>query len=288
MALSLRLGTVLFAGFEIPQKIGPLGGKAAIVRHEFPGSVITQTTLGSFPPNMIRWSGILLGTNAFARAQQIDRMRAQGVDVQLNYGPFAYLGKVADFSPAPEHQWRVPYEITFKPAVDLSGVGFIAALNASAEQALSAQGAAFDDVVAGDDGLALPGALTQPAADVDSSVQAGLLDGNGTVAGISAADGDSISEAVSAFGAAAAPIIAGQDATQASPALDALAYASAISAVVASPKAPVRYLTLINPNLFSLAAQYFGDPSAWSDIAAASGLSDPQPVGQYMVVIPAS
>lgn len=284
--LFLVLGDVVFDALEIPQKFGPLGGKQVVVRHEFPGGLITQDDLGAFPLPL-SWSGILTGTDAMARVQEIDRMRAQGVDVTLSYGPFAWLGKISEFLPEASHQWLIPYKITFDPSQDLSGVGLIPGPGQSAEQALATQGMALDDVVNGDDGLALPGSLAGPSADLDSAVQQGLLNGNGTVAGIGAADSLAISAAIAAVQIATAPLIAGADATAASPAADLAARAAALGVIVASPRAPARYLLLINPNLFSLAAQFLGDAGLWGDIAAASGLSDPQPIGQFTITIPA-
>jgi hypothetical protein len=280
-------GVVIFSALEIPEEFGPLGGKQVIVKHEFPGGYITEDDLGAFPLPLT-WSGILTGTDAMARAQQIDRMRAQGADVTLSYGPFAWLGKIGSFTPKAKHQWLIPYQMMFEPSQDLSGVGVIPGAGTSAEQALSDQSMALDDVAAGDDGLALPDVLTAPAAGLDSAVQQGLANGDGTVAGIQPADSIAIAAAVTAVQLAAAPLIAGSDATQASPAADLAARAAAIGAVVASPKAAARYLLLINPNLFLLAAQYLGNSSLWTEIAAASGLSDPQPTGQFTITIPAT
>jgi hypothetical protein len=285
--LSLTLGGVTFGALEIPEKFGPLGGKQVVVKHEYPGGYITQDDLGAFPVTL-SWSGIITGASAMARVQQIDRMRAQGADVTLSYGPFAWLGKIAQFLPEASHQWLIPYKITFEPSQDLSGVGVIPGAAQSAEQALSTQDMEFDDVVSGDDGLDLPAPLVTPAANLDSAVQAGLTNGDGTVAGIQPADVAAISTAIAVVQTVAGPLIAGVDATQASPALDLVARATAIGAIVASPKAPVRYLLLINPNLFSLAAQFLGDPALWGQIATASGLSDPQPVGQFTITIPAT
>lgn len=285
--LFLTLGSVIFSALEIPQKFGPLGGKQAIVRHEFPGGVITQANLGAFP-QPLKWEGILTGATAFARVGQIDRMRVLGADVTLRYGPFAWIGKIGAFLPTVQQQWLIPYEITFEPSADISGNASTGAAPLSAELALSQQIGAVDDIEAGDDGLALPPTLAGPSAGLDSAVAAGLQNGDGTVAGIPPAYAAGIAAAVASVQASSAPLIAGTDATLASPAIDLSARAAAVGVVVASPKAAVRYLTLINPNLFALAGQYLGDPTKWGDIAAASGLSDPQPVGLFTITVPAS
>ena len=285
--LFLTLGNVVLSALEIPQDFGPLDGKQTIVHHEFPGGLITNDDLGAFPLPL-SWSGIMTGTTAMARVQQIGRMRAQGADIVLSYGPFAWLGKITQFLPKAKHQWLIPYDLTFIPREDLSGEGYIPGAGASAEQSLAIQDAAFDDVVAGDDGLSLPPSLAAPASTLNTTLQQGLLGGNGTVAGIAPSAAAAIQSAVAGVQTTAAPLIASTDATQASPAIDLSARAAAIGAVVASPTAPSRYLTLINPNLFLLAAQYLGNAGLWGDIAAASGLSDPQPTGQFTIIIPSS
>jgi hypothetical protein len=285
--LFLTLGDVVFSALEIPQKFGPLGGKQVIVKHEFPGGYITEDDLGAFPLPLT-WSGIMTGPYAMARVQQIDRMRAQGVDVTLAYGPFAWLGKIAEFLPEASHQWLIPYKITFEPSEDLSGVGLIPSLVLSAEQALATQDMEFDDVVNGDDGLPLPAALVDVAAALDTALQIALTNAGGVVANIQPGDANALAAALAAVEAATGALIAGSDATKASPAADLAARAAALGVIVASPKAPARYLLLINPNLFSLAAQYLGDSALWGDIAAASGLSDPQPIGQFTITVPAT
>jgi nucleoid-associated protein YgaU len=36
----------------------------------------------------------------------------------------------------------------------------------------------------------------------------------------------------------------------------------------------------------ALSAQYYGDATLWRTIGAANGLSDPQPLGNYQLLIP--
>ena len=45
-------------------------------------------------------------------------------------------------------------------------------------------------------------------------------------------------------------------------------------------------ITLMNANLFALAAQYYGDATQWIIIAQANGLTDPFVPGQITLIIP--
>jgi len=45
-------------------------------------------------------------------------------------------------------------------------------------------------------------------------------------------------------------------------------------------------VTYINPNLYSIAVQYYGDEDFWTVIGKANHLSDPCPIGTYTLLIP--
>lgn len=45
-------------------------------------------------------------------------------------------------------------------------------------------------------------------------------------------------------------------------------------------------VTVMNPNLFALAAKYYNDATQWIVIAQANGLTDPFVAGQITLTIP--
>jgi len=45
-------------------------------------------------------------------------------------------------------------------------------------------------------------------------------------------------------------------------------------------------ITITSPTLFQVASQYLGDPTQWTDIAVASGITDPWLDGVTTLVIP--
>lgn len=287
-ALNFSLGDVSFYDWEIPEDFGPLGGKQVIHRHEFPGGQITQTAFGNFP-EPITFKGYLTGPNALSRQQQIDAIRSAGEDVTLTYGGYSWTGKVSQFQARAKHQFLVPYELTFLPSADLSGTGGQPIDDFTSDGVLSDESSGLSTVADGTSGLDLPDSLTTPVANLQSALQTALLNGDGTVAGIQPSDATNVQNAAQAVQDAAAPLIAGSDATQAAPAIAAAAWASTIATTVANaPSSAVILNAVINPNFFLLAAQYLGDATLWQEITNASGLSpDPQPIGQFQVTIPA-
>ena len=285
-SLNFSIGDVQLYDFEVPEEFGPLGGKQVIYRHEFAGGYISQRSFGNFP-EPITWKGYLTGANAISRQQQLDAIRAAGDDVTLSYGGYSFVGKVTRFHAKAKHQYLIPYEIQFWPSQDLSGTGGQSQTFESSDQVLSTESSSFNDIVAGTDGLALPAALATSAAAVQTALQNALLNGDGTVAGILPTDAAAVQAAVQAFQILAAPYAQGTDATAASPAVDAIAWATTIGTTVANVPTSIATLRLINPNLFMLAQQYYGDATQWQAIATASGLQpDPQPIGQFTVTIP--
>src|ERR1700743_2653351 len=160
MTLFVTIDGVVLSGFEVPSAgdFGDIGGKQMLVKHEFPGGLITITPLGAFP-HPVTWSGILTGSDAFARIQKLDRIRAVGNEVTLSYGQFAWSGYVAAFHAKPRHQWYVPYTITFEPTADLSGVGTVPFSLIDADTILATQVGAISDLISGSDGLSLPAPL---------------------------------------------------------------------------------------------------------------------------------
>jgi hypothetical protein len=148
MTLPLTIGGVQFQDIEIPQTIGPFGGKQTLVVHEYPGGAKDVDSLGAFP-HTVEWSGMFSQAAAFARAQSLDSIRALGQPVVLTYGPQSYVGKVASFEYNPKHQFLIPYKISFEPIQDLSGVGNVPSGGISLETQLNAQVGQLTDILQG-------------------------------------------------------------------------------------------------------------------------------------------
>jgi hypothetical protein len=288
MALALTLDDITFADFEIPERFGPLGGEQMVARHNFPGGIRTIQKFGGFPPEAVSWSGYLTGATAFDRQQQLDRKRASGATVTLRYGRYAWQGIVTRFHATPGHQFLVPYQITFDPIADVSGASTVPQGAQSSEAKLAQQQSNLTSATDPNSQVQpLPPMMQVSVAQINADIAQSVKDGGGVVAKIPPQDQTQLQTDSAAVSTAAAPAIAGTDATQASPALDVSAYATAATNVATLPK-PAQVTTVtINPDMMALAQQYLGDATRWQEITALNNLPpDPMPQGQFTLLIP--
>jgi hypothetical protein len=132
-----------------------------------------------------------------------------------------------------------------------------------------------------------PASVVSNISQLQNDLQTALDNANNIVTNISPSDIATIQSDVTVLEGTVSGILTGYDATQASPAIDAQISAESIGVLVGMPNYMVTRLTLVNPNLFLLAAQYLGDATLWENIAEASNLPyDPQPIGTFQVIIP--
>lgn len=283
----LVLDDILFSGFEIPERFGPLGGEQVMAVHDFPGGIRTIQTFGPFPPQDISWTGILVGPAAAAREQALDRKRVTGKLVTLRFGRWAWSGYVREFTADVQNLFLIPYRIKFTPLKDLSGVATAPQGATSPEATLSQDQAVLNSTTNPNTAVQpLPASMTPPVTGMQTAVAGGLQDSGGVVANIPPADVTAISAANLAVVATAKPIIAGTDAIAASPTLDARNYSQANLNTILAVRVPIAQVRLINPNLFFVAQQYYRDATLWKLIADANGLTDPQPLGEFVLQIP--
>lgn len=283
--IPLTLDKATFIGFAVPQKFSSLGGRQAIAVHEFPGGTRTLQTFGAFPET-ITFSGIHTGTNAMDSQQKVDRLRAVGKVVKLQWGRYAWMGIVKDYRAEPGHQFYIPYRLTFEPLQDISGIPTVSKNTTSLEQQLNKNQAALKKQTGPLAALGLPSSLQLPSAGLLGDVVAGLAVGGGIVANIPKPQAATIQFDAASVQATAKPIVAAKDATQSSPAIDASNNAGVTSQIMAAPSTPIATVKAINPNLFGLAQQYYGDCSQWQIIGNANKIMDPQPMGSFTLVIP--
>ena len=209
---------------------------------------------------------------------------------QLDSNPGAFTSGGYSFGPAFDPNTGV--------AVDGSDGNLFAAAGSPVAQQLDANPSAFTSngmsfgpaYVAAPDGNPLPTQLAAPVGGLLGSVNAGMANAGGVVANLAPADALTIANNAQALSVASSAIVASTAASAGLVATAAMlgARASVISSIVSAASAPRWTLNIINPNLMLLASQYYGDASQWETIAAANGLADPQPLGQFQLTIPAA
>lgn len=293
MSLHLTLGPVIFSSFELPEKIANLGGTQSVATHRFPGGYQTQQKFGGFP-EPITWSGVFTGTTAMFRKNVVDRLRVSGQDVVLSYGDKLFVGIVTECRIEPKHQWLIPYTITFEPRADISsGAGpsnLLTALDTlnSVLASLNKLIAFFNLITANNSAFPTPPQLYAPTTTLFNVTSQAVSASYGVISNIPPSSAAAIYAAANALLAAATPLTYNTLASVSSPALDIAGYAGSIVNLVQVSQNTKTTLEVVNPNLYLIAAQYYGDATQWRQIAAASGINppDPMPVGQFTLTIP--
>lgn len=288
----LILDTFIFdeAQMETPEHFGDMGGTQSLEEHRFPGGTITHKSYGYFP-SMQKWKAKFFGTNASDRAEGVKRILAAGKEVKLQYGPRAWLGRLAKFSPSARHAWWYEYELEFWPRLDYGSpgptlppptdLGTMLALHILALTSLIKYG--LDPAFIGQ---AAAIAIGGPAGFLISQTQDAVSAAGGNINDITAPSKTAIQQASQSALASTAPYQASPNPLLSSPASDAAARITAIRNLMTAAQPPVAVIQTINPNLPLLAAQYYGDATAWRQIATANSLADTQPIGNYTLTIP--
>lgn len=287
------IGGFLLVGMEIPQNLDSVGGDQMLAVHNFPGGIRTVESLGAFPPDVIRWDGIFIGTQAWDRAYALDQLRIKGEKIDLRFSKWAWKGKIKSFHVYVKHEWYSTYHLEFVPSRDISTAP-PTVNTASAVQALHQCFAAITNnlptSVLGD---LLPASIAGPLQSLVGVGQSGLLAADNILSVVDPSVLQKVnfySEA--ALSAANATLSAssaeGLTLSLASSVAHVASYAGIIQNLYTTTSPLQKVLTLINPDLPSLAAQFYGNASQWTTIASANNLTDPYPTGQYDVTIPLS
>ncbi len=277
-------------GTEVPQRLTFLGGEQKTAIHDFPGGVRTIQSLGAFPARL-SWSGLLAGTSAFERSYAIDRFRVAGANVEVSYGQWKWSGVILSYHATVQHQWLVNYEIEFMPDADLSSPPVTPTTDDATALLQTTLSQISANVPTTLNGVTFPTALSAPLLSMQVATTQGLLQSNGVISAIPAATVSQVNVYAQQAFAAGNVIIASTATDQSSLALTSstlrvLSYAGIVQNSLNAQPPTTLVLTLVNPNLYGLAAQYLGDASRWTVIASLNNLNDPMPIGQYTLNIP--
>lgn len=266
---------------EIPSRLSSLGGTQDHAIHIFPGGYKTVQALGAFP-HELRWRGILLGGNASPRSFELDTLRRSGATGYLKLGPWLWKGLVTAYLADFLHQNYITYEMSFEPTSDLTATTpqvtqSTAPSMAALLQQINATYLASTSLLS----LASQAALSTFA----NTVQGFIFQASTGGASLSSGDILSITKAQATAQAALAVDAISSNPQVAAQALGAQGAANTLVAGLLTQQVQTT-LQVVNPNLVSLAAQYLGDASRWSEIANMNGLNDIEPTGMYALAIP--
>jgi uncharacterized protein YaaR (DUF327 family) len=263
---------------EIPASLESLGGTQSHAIHLFPGGFKTVQALGAFP-HALQWEGMLLTGNASARSFQLDTWRRNGQTAYLALGPWLWKGLVTSYEAPFRHQNLIHYRMSFEPTQDLS----------AAAPATTAAGSSMNSLLQqiNSQGSTSPlssnslNALVAFSQAVTSFVQQAIS----AITALTSAEQLVVSQAQSVVIAALNIDAASTNLATSIAAVNMQGVVNTLVAGILATQIQTT-VTLINPNLATLAAQYLGDASRWEDIATLNGLSDLEPVGILTLSIP--
>lgn len=107
---TVKLGDFAFSDTEVPEKI-PFGGRQSLAIHDLVGGVRVIDAMGGLDGPM-EWSGLFVGPDALTRARQLDTMRRDGAPLNLSWSEFSYLVVIENFTADFERFYQIPYRIS--------------------------------------------------------------------------------------------------------------------------------------------------------------------------------
>jgi hypothetical protein len=269
-----------------------LGSRQKAVVHEFPGGIITAQLYGSYSKT-ITWSGKLFGSNAVSRSFQLQKLCDNGNQITLAWNQWSFDGFVEDYEATARGPNEIDYKIVFRTVVNnstVSGGNAPANVDPFSSTLANAQTTATQQATAPASGGTLPATVPPLVSDLNDSISQSLQASGGSVSAIPSVTAAPIQGQISDIQDLLDPVINGSDPLAASAAADLNGTLGIMSTSLGDSISPtITTIQAVNPNLYSLAAQYYSDPTQYGLIADANGLTDPLPItnGPISLVIPA-
>jgi nucleoid-associated protein YgaU len=312
----LQLDDVVFDGVEIPSEIS-FGAKQNIVVHDLIGGTRVVDAMGFFSAPL-SWSGMFVGPQALERVRYLLTKLSEGKKLTLTWSELRYQVIMSEFKPVFQREYQIPYSITLEVIKDESQTQSVLVNNsvdalidydaiAAADmvaylqtQSIIHAGSVSTNTMAGlFSGLQTAikavssfanatqsqlNSVLQPLAAVRSQIKTLMASVNNTLTNVTTLGGilpgNHLSRQVAQLGAQLS-------ATRQYPALLSLDRAlGRISVNAQASYKTDRRITQAGGNLYEIAAKEYGDPLAWTALAKANALTDPQLTGVNTLVIP--
>lgn len=302
----VQLGGITFADLEVPEVISWGGDQALSVQKLIGGARVIDAMGRDDAP--ITWSGIFMGSSAFDRAQYLNSSRVAGQQLELSWGGLDFTVVIKSFRADYRLNVYIPYEITVEivtdnvtstspnlpPDVDMQmdtdmnsasalggniGDATLSGLMSTLNTAVSAVGTFANATQATIAGVMNPLAAVQGR--VTTLLNAAQIIASGVTTPGGVLPGAPLSQNVAALTAQLASFQEQANCVQ----LQGFCGRMAHNTVSIGTNATS--ITVGGGNLFALASKYYKNQDAWTGIANANGLSDPQLSGINTLTIPA-
>lgn len=299
-----------FRDLEIPEVI-PLGSQQSVVVHTLIGGKRVVDCMGPIPTNP-EWAGEFLGKNAVTRARYLKTQCDQATLFTLAWSKFSYVGVIAEFHADFMQETRIPYRIRFEVEEDQTmpiNIGITTTI---------------DDAILGDmDSANTLGAqvndsvLTSLLNTLDTAIKAVSSFAKATTAVINSVvqplkavqsrvtiligSSENAIKNLTTFGGLVPNNPVAENAAAVSTSVNTFSQGSALyplNAVLdrmgtnlgnlanASPAPSTKTVQVSGGNLYQVSAQEYGDPTQWTAIAQANGMTDPVITGVKTLKIP--
>ena len=303
----LTLGDFEFARYEIPEKI-PFGGEQRLVVHELVGGVRVIDAMGRADAPL-EWSGLFQGENALARARYLDGLRVAGQSLILTWDEFMFEVLVASFRADYQRFYQIPYRISCTVVKDLSnpvtsiadaGIDELIGDDMNSANSLgdligdgplsgllgtldSAIGAVSSFATAAQSTI---NSVLQPLAAVQARVQVLIGSVGNTVANVTTLGGILPNNPIAQQAAKLTGQVAAM--TQLPQLYNLQSVLGRMGGNLGTIGKGTNSITQAGGNLYDMAAKAYGDATAWTTLAKANKLADPQLTGINSVTVPAT
>lgn len=301
----LVLDDLTFSRYEVPQNI-VFGGEQSLAVHELVGGKRIVDAMGR-QDKTLDWSGIFVGENASERARYLNYLRVAGTQHELTWGEYWYSVIVKSVELDYHRAYEIPYRIscvvledltipvTVAPPTpvdtaidddmntsnilgDLIGDGPLSSALATLSGAISAV-STFANAA-----QSVINSVLLPLGAVQSRVSVLIASTGNSIANISTVGGILPNSSIATQSAALTTQIAGY--TQLPQLLNLQSATSRIGMNLGAISSSGTSLTVAGGNLFTLASKAYGDPSAYTTIARANNILDPQLSGLNTILVP--
>lgn len=294
-----------FARYELPEHL-PFGGEQALVVHRLVGGVKHIDTLGP-NPTPLTWSGFFVGENGLSRALYLDGVRKSGVPVTVTWSELSVQAVIKSLTFDFLMPYRIAYQITLEVVQDLTTPVEVIA-TPSLDQLV------FDDMSACQalvDSLGIPelsdafnglvdavDTINDFSTAVTSEVKGVLYQ----IHGVQTCVGNLLSSAtlsiqqLTTLGGVLPNNTLTRNVQNFANQTTAVAQTVGLVALtktlgrlalnLGQMASSGKVVTLAGSDLYTLAAQSYGDAMGWVSIAQANGLTDPEITDVTDVIIP--
>jgi hypothetical protein len=300
----LILGDLSFSRFEVPETIN-FGGEQALAVQKLVGGKRIIDSMGR-DDEPLRWSGQFQGEDATARAQYLNYLRIAGQSLNLTWGEFSYAVVIRSAHMDFQRLYQIPYSIVCEVVEDLTQP--VSSVPESSIDTAIAEDLAKADALAGSIGdgtlsglmSTLKGAVStvssfasatqstinsvlQPLAAVQKQVTTLIGSTGNVISNIATVGGILPNNPIAQNAAKLTGQIAGY--TQL-PLLLNLQSTAGRMGLNLGAAASGKSVVTAGGDLFTMASKAYGDVAAWTTLARANKLADPQLVGVQKIVVP--